>query len=204
MEFQKFPKIPRYSRECVITEKIDGTNAQIRIEPIIKHTNMENDFRSMEWAVIESGDFLYGVVPASRNRWISPKKDNYGFARWVSDNSKELLKLGIGSHYGEWWGSGIQRNYGMDNRIFSLFDVNRWSDESIRPSCCGVVPVMFEGMFETSLINIAMDTLTSKGSVASPGFMNPEGIVIFHKQSSLLFKKTCKDDEKPKNSTDDA
>ena len=30
-EFQPFPKIPRLSREIVITEKIDGTNAQILI-----------------------------------------------------------------------------------------------------------------------------------------------------------------------------
>lgn len=30
-EFNGFPKIARLSRECVITEKIDGTNAQIFI-----------------------------------------------------------------------------------------------------------------------------------------------------------------------------
>lgn len=27
--FAEFPKIARLSRECVITEKIDGTNAQV-------------------------------------------------------------------------------------------------------------------------------------------------------------------------------
>jgi len=31
MEFVSFPKIARLSRECVITEKIDGTNASIYI-----------------------------------------------------------------------------------------------------------------------------------------------------------------------------
>ena len=31
-EFIEFPKMARLSRECVITEKIDGTNAQIFIE----------------------------------------------------------------------------------------------------------------------------------------------------------------------------
>ena len=30
-EFQTFNKIPRLSRDCVITEKLDGTNAQILI-----------------------------------------------------------------------------------------------------------------------------------------------------------------------------
>jgi hypothetical protein len=31
MEFEEFPKIARLTRECVITEKIDGTNAQVVI-----------------------------------------------------------------------------------------------------------------------------------------------------------------------------
>lgn len=31
--FQEFPKMARLSRECVITEKIDGTNAQILVTP---------------------------------------------------------------------------------------------------------------------------------------------------------------------------
>lgn len=30
-EFKPFPKMPRLSRECIITEKIDGTNASILI-----------------------------------------------------------------------------------------------------------------------------------------------------------------------------
>jgi len=36
------------------------------------------------------------------------------------------------------------------------------------------------------------------GSLASPGFMLPEGIVIYHKASKTLFKKTLKNDESPK------
>jgi hypothetical protein len=32
IEFQPFAKIARLSRECVITEKIDGTNAQVYID----------------------------------------------------------------------------------------------------------------------------------------------------------------------------
>jgi len=31
MEFKTFAKIPRLSRECIITEKIDGTNGVIWI-----------------------------------------------------------------------------------------------------------------------------------------------------------------------------
>ena len=32
MEFEEFPKVPRLSRGCVITEKIDGTNAQVMVD----------------------------------------------------------------------------------------------------------------------------------------------------------------------------
>lgn len=31
MEFQEFPKMARLSREMIVTEKIDGTNAQVYI-----------------------------------------------------------------------------------------------------------------------------------------------------------------------------
>jgi len=37
-----------------------------------------------------------------------------------------------------------------------------------------------------------------KGSYIVKGFMNPEGIIIYHKASGQLFKKTVIDDEKPK------
>jgi hypothetical protein len=35
MEFKEFQKIPRLRRDCVITEKLDGTNAQICIVPVL-------------------------------------------------------------------------------------------------------------------------------------------------------------------------
>lgn len=33
VDFQSFPKIGRLNRDCVITEKIDGSNGQIHIFP---------------------------------------------------------------------------------------------------------------------------------------------------------------------------
>lgn len=74
--FEKFPKIPRLNREIVITEKLDGTNASIEIT--------------------DEGEFLVG----SRNRYITPESDNYGFARWAYANKEELLKLGPGRNGG--------------------------------------------------------------------------------------------------------
>ena len=58
--FLEFPKMARYSREVIVTEKIDGTNAQILIT--------------------EDGLFFTG----SRTRWITPENDNFGFSRWLT------------------------------------------------------------------------------------------------------------------------
>lgn len=175
VDFVEFPKMARLSRECIITEKIDGTNAQIHIT--------------------DSGDVLAG----SRSRWITPEDDNFGFARWVSENKDELMKLGPGSHFGEWWGCGIQRKYDMTEKRFSLFNVSRWSDDDIRPACCHVVPELYRGNFDTGNALMCLDILRFTGSMASRGFMKPEGIVIYHVAAGIGFKKTIEKDELPKS-----
>ena len=178
MEFTPFPKIARLSREIIITEKIDGTNASI--------------------CILETGEMLVG----SRTRWITPQDDNYGFAKWVEANKPELMKLGVGHHFGEWWGQGIQRNYARTEKIFSLFNTSRWLDDEVRPACCRVVPVLYSGIMEEhgvmKGVKHALGTLQSNGSVAAPGFMKPEGIVIYHPQGNILFKKTLEKDDEPK------
>lgn len=172
-EFIEFPKMPRLMREVIVTEKIDGTNAQV--------------------CITEDGQILAG----SRSRWITPENDNFGFAAWVRDNADELMQLGPGRHFGEWWGAGIQRRYGLDHKRFSLFNVSRWGDE--RPSCCHVVPVLYRGIFDTARIEGVMSVLAADGSVAAPGFMKPEGIVVYHVAGGFGFKRTIEKDEVPKS-----
>jgi hypothetical protein len=53
-------------------------------------------------------------------------------------------------------------------------------------------------MFDTFMAQEAIDKLKMYGSLAVPGFMNPEGIVVFHVAGNLMFKKTIKNDESPK------
>jgi len=171
-EFEMFPKMPRLSREVVITEKIDGTNAQI--------------------CITEDGNIYAG----SRKRWITPESDNFGFAKWVEENKEDLLSLGEGRHFGEWWGSGIQRRYNQDRKRFSLFNVDRWGED--RPECCDVVPVLYRGIFDTTAAMNCLCVLEEEGSAASPGFMNPEGIIIYHIQGRFGLKKTLEKDEMPK------
>ena len=164
----------RLSREIIVTEKIDGTNAQVCIGV--------------------NGEFFVG----SRTRWITPEDDNFGFAKWAYENKDQLLKLGPGRHFGEWWGRGIQRRYGLDDRRFSLFNTTRWGSPEDRPRCCDVVPVLYRGEFSEDAILGTLDQLREYGSFAAEGFMNPEGVVVFHVAAGICFKKTIHKDELPK------
>lgn len=192
-EFQEFPKMARLSRECIITEKIDGTNAQILIG--------------------EDGSMRVG----SRTRWITPENDNFGFARWCEQHREELLTLGPGRHFGEWWGCGIQRNYRLAERRLSLFNVQRWclhgqepqriptgdprqvKMQDVLPPCVGLVPVLYRGLFTTEACSTAIERLRTLGSEAARSFMNPEGIVCYHVAAGIGFKKTIDNDEVPKS-----
>jgi hypothetical protein len=193
MEFQKWPKIPRLNRDMIITEKIDGTNAQVYITNVDPSDQMTKDFEAKGWAIIKEGRFKYAIIPGSRNKFITVKKDNYGFAKWVNENADNLLNLGAGRHYGEWWGQGIQRKYGMEEKKFSLFNVSRYRED--RPACCGIVPILFEGPFDTDMVDHVVFMLGESGSHAAKGFMNPEGVVVFHVAANSTFKVTCKNDE---------
>lgn len=177
-----FNKIARLSKQTIITEKIDGTNGVI---------------------YIDSDNFLVG----SRNRWLDEHNENYGFYKWAQENKKELMKLGSGWHYGEWWGNGIQRGYAKKkgDRVFSLFNVKNWKRgvdkyypfETAQecPACCEVVPILkVLDIFDTSDIENELSYLKMFGSSASPGFMDPEGVVIYHTASKTYFKKFIKDD----------
>lgn len=177
--FEPWPKTARLNRDITITEKIDGTNA----------------------AVIVHEDGAVGAQ--SRKRLIVPGDDNYGFAAWVAANAGALADtLGPGRHFGEWWGSGIQRRYGMSGgeRYFSLFNTARWSSDVVRAvDGLDVVPVLYEGPFSELAIKDALRVLREDGSVAAPGYMDAEGIVIWHSAARLLFKVTLEGDEAPKS-----
>lgn len=193
-DFIEFPKIARLSRECVITEKLDGTNAQVFVR--------------------DDGLLLFG----SRTRWITPDADNYGFARWGTEHADELRKLGPGRHFGEWWGKGIQRGYGQTEKRFSLFNVIRWclhgeeptrittadprieKYQDVLPPCVGLVPLLWRGEFlSPGQVDYQIARLRDVGSQAALGFMNPEGIIVFHLAGNVGFKKTLHNDQEPKS-----
>jgi hypothetical protein len=170
-EFVPYPKIPRLNREVIVTEKIDGTNACVVVD--------------------EDGN----VSAQSRSRVIVPGNDNFGFAGWVFENAPQLKLLGPGYHFGEWWGKGIQRGYGLEEKRFSLFHTGGINE---LPGCVSVVPKLDAGLLSSGVVDRALNVLRVCGSVAAPGFDKPEGVVVFHSASRQLFKVLLEGDDIPK------
>jgi hypothetical protein len=197
MQFEEFQKIARLKRECMISEKIDGTNAQIQIVPLaLDGVDLTGNWRDLVVAQNET----HAMFAGSRSRYITAKDDNHGFAKWVIANADALWTLGDGRHYGEWWGLGIQRNYGMTEKRFSLFNAWRWNDGNPnRPACCHVVPNLYTGPFSTDVAATQIERLKTLGSVAAPGFMKAEGIVIYLSAARTYFKQTIEKDDEPKS-----
>ncbi|RVH84250.1 hypothetical protein CN074_25010 [Sinorhizobium medicae] len=194
MDFTPFPKLSRLTSSCCITEKLDGTNAQVVISPTVE-TDREDPSVTVKLAL--DGLDPVTIRVGSRNRWITPGKetDNYGFAGWVRDHAIELSGLGVGQHFGEWYGNGIQRGYGLKEKRFALFNVDRWGAHNPNtPACCSVVPILYRGAYSDVAINDAMLSLHDCGSFAVPFFQNPEGVVVYLKSARTLFKKTFEHD----------
>ena len=146
MEFRSWGKTPRLFRDIVITEKIDGTNSAVIFEDV---TTQDVDLIPSNELIVRDSN-LYRVGAQSKNRLITPGKttDNYNFAQWVYEN-KELLfdRLGVGYHFGEWWGKGIQKRYGdLNYRVFSLFNVARYADVFFRTDELNGTPVNVESV----------------------------------------------------------
>ena len=163
-EFKAWGKTQRYNGLGVtISEKIDGTNACV---------------------VVHEGEV---VGAQSRNRIITPEKDNMGFARWVEENKESLATLGDGYHYGEWAGEGIQKNpHNLVGKHFLMFNTSR-PHESL-PTCVELVPVLYEGSYQgKDHIDSIMEELVLKGK--EMGY-TPEGIIIYFHEHRKGLKYT--------------
>lgn len=193
-EFVTWSKIPRLHREWQFTEKVDGTNGVLYWG---KHDGRYDD---AHW-LARVGDLF--LKAGSRNRWLTPRNDNFGFAQWAVDNAPGLYGLGKGRHFGEWYGKGIQRGYGLDHKRFALFDQD-WADvldPDIAVDTVDVVPVIWtqDGQYLNEGVATALDILRSEGSRISKGFMRPEGIIARHVQHGSRFKVLLEGDSTPKS-----
>lgn len=191
-EFVAWPTTSRLFRDVVVTEKIDGTNSAI-------HISAAGDVMPEGSKSVHVDGRWYVVSTQSRKRIITPGKttDNYGFAGWVYDHAAELVRLlGEGVHFGEWWGQGIQRRYDMQEKVFSLFNTERYEhlnhdDGAVfGGSRINTVPILYAGVFSEIAIRECLMDLKEFGSAAAPGFKNPEGICIYHTQTRGVMKVT--------------
>lgn len=205
--FEAWPKIPRWNRSVVITEKIDGTNGAIIIEPQDDFTAAEDPFRL---AFVDHEGGRYQVHAQSRTRLVRPGADNFGFATWVQERAEGLVKLlGPGRHFGEFYGKGIARNYGLDHRRFALFNTKRWSEDArgydghdyqLVPGLeVDVVPVLttLDHPDEAAILR-HLNILRFGSSRLVPGFDKPEGIVLYHTAAGQTFKILLEGDDLPK------
>lgn len=179
--FKAWPKIPRLENEVYhITEKIDGTNACIIIQPYDKYEHVE--VNPLYYTKIDSYTNL-GLFAQSRTRLITPEDDNFGFAKWVKENAEQLIEdLGEGYHFGEWWGKGIQRGYDLDHKRFSLFNPTKHSE------VCYNVPYLEASEYLWETIEKWRFRLEKTGSQASPGYMKPEGLVVYAERAKCYWK----------------
>lgn len=214
VQFEEWPKTTRLFRDCIITEKLDGTNACV----IFKKLDMKNPNGSIGAIRVFARDgSYYGLFAQSRKRLITPESDNYGFATWALANHEELWYiLGEGRHFGEWWGQGIQRKYDMPQKVFSLFNTTKWfapvaadpGDSPVQRAlemniCVDVVPTLEQCKFDSGRIRSVGNLLFETGSMATEKytgkiFDRPEGICVYHTASGAVFKYTFDNNDQGK------
>jgi hypothetical protein len=184
--FEPFKKIPRLHGDVHVSEKIDGTNACVEYIQTETGYLMGACSRNRRLVTIEVSEHF---KEHPRVEWHGT--DNYGFGSWVVANHTSLVRLGYGRHFGEWYGQGIQRTYGLDHKRFALFRAPKHGMPEGIPSNVDVVPeIDVWGEFDTGRMALLMASLKMSGSSLVPGFMDPEGIVVFHARSGQLFKYT--------------
>lgn len=177
MEFEAFPKIARFKGlRLAITQKIHGSNAQVYIRNILEEDVYKlKDARGIQ----KIDDKYYELKCGSRTRWITPDADNFGFATFIYANAEEFVKkLGVGRHFGEWAGPGINSGEGLTEKTFVLFDYWKFPPERELPPGCVVVPVLYDGKADLEIITDVFSGLKIQGSELVSGYMKPEGIVI--------------------------
>jgi len=201
-EHRKWPKTPRLTTPFVITEKIDGTNSCVAISRLGDRDGLsaaDLDFPEHHGVtVVFTHGACFAVRAASRTRWIAPgPRDNFSFAEWVHENAEALTVLGVGRHYGEWFGRGIQRGYGMTERCWALFD-EKWRGALPYglPPNVGVVPrvATAAGHELSRRVAWALDHLDKEGSyVGAPG-TRAEGVIVTSMTHSPIRFKALADE----------
>ena len=165
-ELKEYPKTTRLYSPVTISEKLDGSCCSVLIDDLGKEFYCQ-----------------------SKSKIITPQDDYKGFAKWVEDNKETILEdLGPGDHYGEFYGAGLGRSYGLKEKYFALFNTRRFSGATFKTPNLQVVPILYEGPFTDDIVQETCEKLADFGSVAVPGFMRPEGVCVFWTHDNTIKK----------------
>jgi hypothetical protein len=63
----------------------------------------------------------------------------------------------------------------------------------------GTVPVLARYTMDSDVISKALEDFRANGSKAVPGFMKPEGVIVWHSASKQVYKVLLENDELPKS-----
>lgn len=178
-EFRPWRSIERYQGIHVqIAEKLHGTSAQVHVQKQL--------------------DGTLKALAGKRTSYVGTT-GHFGFGEFVANNGQALCdSLGEGRHYGEWVGPGVNGQYGLTEKVFVLFNHRYHLPKKLAgklPNRVDVVPVLYDGPYTPTIIGETMDNLKASGSVFAPGFMKPEGVVLFFPQFNTMQKKVFKPEE---------
>lgn len=166
-EFKPWSTIRKFKGVRVeITEKIHGTNAQIHIFP--------------------DADGKLQILAAKRTAYVGSDA-HFGFGRFVADNAAALMSLGFGRHYGEWVGPGIGASYNLKEKNFVLFNPRRYVNVAL-PDRVSTVPLLYSGEYSRDQTDSVIADLQTRGSSFAPGWMHPEGVVLYFPDSDQTRK----------------
>lgn len=81
------------------------------------------------------------ILVQSRNEFITPEKDNLGFARWVQDNINVFKQIKPKNSpiiiHGEWCGQGIQKRCSISKigrKVFCVFAIQYGDEMDVNPN----------------------------------------------------------------------
>jgi hypothetical protein len=203
IEYTPHRKTHRLFRDVIISEKLDGTCGCVLVQP----DGTVQAGSKNRLLTLEQDNFGFCA-------WVKAHEDELR-GLGVGDHRGEYWGHGINRAYGM---SGGDRRFSLFNvsrwnreifesnesaQVARSQEMNRhrrvpvdyYPQQFVEPpNCCEVVPVLHRGLFSTETVAGVAEHLRATGSRAMPGFMNPEGVVVFLVSSGHLYKVTLEND----------
>lgn len=225
-EFKAWDSIPRLNRSMIVTKKVDGSNAQISVRQVGDGAMTSQDMRvqtSQGDYLVRAGSRKRWISPGDDNfgfaRWVWDNAELLVKTLGAGRHYGEWWGQGIQCKYNigkkrfslfnvKRWYEELPEGVLYEGNVADVWDLSLRLDVKLQPGILSaqaagldidVVPVMFNGPFSQETVAQCVNDLAQFGSIAAPGFMGPEGVVVYHKAADQTFKVTIMNDESPKS-----